>query len=136
LNCLDTFADLCPGMFKFSSFAYCLFYVGSKLWVHCHKADINVWKNFDTMLPLLQVGYTPDYLFLLQTILRSDPQVYSRGVHCFCKQYPYIKGCIPCSILLTCFSWYLMLSVLFVDAGCCELCSHDVSAGRRVPSRL
>lgn len=26
-------------------------------------------------LDLLQVGYTPDYLFLLQTILRSDPQV-------------------------------------------------------------
>jgi len=23
----------------------------------------------------MQVGYTPDYLFLLQTILRSDPQV-------------------------------------------------------------
>jgi clathrin heavy chain len=24
---------------------------------------------------VLQVGYTPDYLFLLQTILRTDPQV-------------------------------------------------------------
>lgn len=24
---------------------------------------------------MTQVGYTPDYLFLLQTILRSDPQV-------------------------------------------------------------
>lgn len=24
---------------------------------------------------LMQVGYSPDYLFLLQTILRSDPQV-------------------------------------------------------------
>ena len=28
---------------------------------------------------LLQVGYTPDYLFLLQTILRTDPQVYAIG---------------------------------------------------------
>ena len=25
----------------------------------------------------MQVGYTPDYLFLLQTILRSDPQVFA-----------------------------------------------------------
>lgn len=27
----------------------------------------------------LQVGYTPDYLFLLQSILRSDPQVQSHA---------------------------------------------------------
>lgn len=26
---------------------------------------------------ILQVGYAPDYLFLLQTILRQDPQVYA-----------------------------------------------------------
>lgn len=24
----------------------------------------------------------------------------------------------------------------FANAGCCKLCSHDVSVGRRVPSRL
>lgn len=28
-----------------------------------------------TIVLLMQVGYTPDYLFLLQTILRTDPQV-------------------------------------------------------------
>jgi len=31
--------------------------------------------NYHCFILWLQVGYTPDYLFLLQTILRTDPQV-------------------------------------------------------------
>lgn len=33
------------------------------------------------VISLMQVGYTPDYLFLLQTILRSDPQVKFLAIH-------------------------------------------------------
>ena len=36
----------------------------------------SIWTlTVDLTLLLFQVGYTPDYLFLLQTILRTDPQV-------------------------------------------------------------
>jgi len=37
-----------------------------------------------------QVGYTPDYLFLLQTILRTDPQV----TDLFKQNWPFIRHLI------------------------------------------
>lgn len=44
---------------------------------------MSIWFVCLISMPLLQVGYTPDYLFLLQTILRTDPQVlYHLGVDC------------------------------------------------------
>ncbi|XP_062203739.1 clathrin heavy chain 1-like isoform X1 [Phragmites australis] len=38
------------------------------------RPELRFEMSYDLKLPVFQVGYTPDYLFLLQTILRTDPQ--------------------------------------------------------------
>lgn len=61
--------------FKMKSNVYLLSTHFALLFLFLYSSDDHSMIVLRFLLVLLQVGYTPDYLFLLQTILRSDPQV-------------------------------------------------------------
>ena len=65
-----------------------------------------------------QVGYTPDYLFLLQTILRSDPQVLLNLYNC--KANTILCNCEVAMISFCCVkgavNFALMMSQM--EGGC------------------